>query len=144
MHSVRPARARQRGTSAGPWWRTSEAQRHSTSSSQHEASIQATLLPYHQQRLSTLNPSAEHEQHPSCRPYPAWSTGIAFSRGMPKVSRLPGPAPAEHSMLSWSEDPRHSSNPYSYATSNRYTNSPASVRASLAGTALPVVLSRPQ
>lgn len=131
-----------RGASAGPWWRTSEAQRHSTSISRGilHPSKPSSSSP----STTTLNSGAEHKQHPSCHPYLAWSIGIASSRGMPKVSRLPGPEPARHSMPSWSLDPRHSSNPYSYATapSTRYTKSPAFARASLAGTVLPVALSR--
>jgi hypothetical protein len=94
---------------------------------------------------STLNSGAEHEHDQSCRPYPAWCIGIASSRGMSRASRLPSKGPPRLWTRSLLAALKHNSNPYSYETlpSTRSTSLHVSARASPAGTALPVALSRP-
>jgi hypothetical protein len=113
----------------------------------HHFTTPFPCLPFHPQHpsLSTLNSSAEHEQHQSCRPYPAWCIGIASSRGMSRASRLPSNGPPRLWMRSLQVAHKHNSSPYSYAThpSTRSTSLHASAKASHAGTALPAALSRP-
>ena len=112
----------------------------------HDDSSSLPFLSTHNTQPSTLNSSAERKHPQSCHPYLAWCIGIASSRGMSRASRLPSNGPPRHWTRSLLAAPKHNSSPYSYETppSTLSTSLPVFARASPAGTAPLVALSRPQ